>query len=62
MKKISILLILTSFMLMIVSVTFVSAATTDDFDYGAVPDYDDPDANGEGNAAGALPQYDDPEG
>ena len=36
-------------------------ATTDDFDYGAVPDYDDPDANGEGKAVGALPQYDDPE-
>ena len=36
MKRISILLILTSFMLMIVSVTFVSAATTDDFDYGVI--------------------------
>ena len=36
MKKISIFLILTSFILMIVSATFVSAATTDDFDYGVI--------------------------
>ena len=36
MKKISILLILASFMLMIVSAAFVSAATTDNFDYGVI--------------------------
>ena len=36
MKKISIILILTSFMLMILSATFVSAATKDDFDYGVI--------------------------
>ena len=35
--------------------------TMDDFDAGALPDYDDPEANGTGGAASALPQYDDPE-
>lgn len=36
MKKIPKLLILTSFILMIVSTAFVSAATTDDFNYGVI--------------------------
>lgn len=37
-------------------------STTDDFDYGTLPDYDDPEANGAGSTGGGLPQYDDPEG
>lgn len=36
--------------------------TTDDYDYSALPSYDDPEGDVAGGPVGDVPQYDDPEG